>query len=79
LNRNALNINSTSPELRQMRHQTMLFVFWSVKATLAGQASRVRRASGGSVLFLVAMRFRRLFRTFCPEIRRQEILLQGPT
>jgi hypothetical protein len=30
-------------------------------------------ASCRSVLFLVAKRFRRLFRTFCPEIRRQEI------
>jgi hypothetical protein len=27
LNRNALNINSISPELREMRNQTMLFVF----------------------------------------------------
>ena len=27
LNRNALNINSMTPELREMRNQTMLFVF----------------------------------------------------
>jgi hypothetical protein len=27
VNRNALNINSISPELREMRNQTMLFVF----------------------------------------------------
>jgi hypothetical protein len=30
LNRNALNIKPMTPELREVRTQTMLFVFWSL-------------------------------------------------
>jgi hypothetical protein len=54
--------------------------FWTKSPEMAvGSHSSRGRASNGSVLFVVVMRFRRLFRTFCPEIRRQEILLLGPT
>jgi hypothetical protein len=48
--------------------------FWTKSPEMAvGSHSSRGRASSGSVLFVVGMRFRRLFRTFCPEIPWQEI------